>query len=333
MKKFILFLLSILFLFNYSNISKAEELLQISELLKTNDLLIIGEKFGRFETIDFISKVVDEFTKDGNCLKITLELSEDQQEKIDKSKDNPIQLNLLEVRGAYDREHYIELIENFNELIKKDRCIKLYTVGPPRTVPVEASGWMKKKLIKLFDSVPTLLIVSLEDALKYFKWDAAGKGTPFLAERLRIDGYKVASLLNYWTDTGCLKERVDTVSSTSLVTDWYLNELIYSEVQFLPKKASSVTDGINIWRCDSIQTKEPIEVSEKDIKKALRQGIPIVGMSREQVIKTVGEPSKKVEITDVAETWDIECSHDDGFDFKCYTITFENDKAVKVKEY
>lgn len=332
-KTIIIIILTFLAVFNFSKVSNAEEKLQISELLKSNDLVIIGEKFGLPQSVDFITKVVDEFTSEGNCLKIALELTGDQQEKIDKSRQDPGQLNLLEVTGVYDREQYVKLLTNFNEMINNDRCIKIYAVGPPRSIPVEPAGWMKKEISKLFESTPVLLIGGLDNALKYFKWDSSGRGTPYLAERLRIDGNSVISLLNYWKDTGCTRERVDTVSSTSLIADWYVQELIYSEVQFLPKKASSVTDGVNIWRCDSLEKKNQIVVSEKDIKKAINQRIPIVGMSKEDVIKAVGEPSKKIEVTDVAEKWDIECEHEDGFYFRCYTITFENNKAVDVKDY
>ncbi|NIP31823.1 MAG: hypothetical protein GTO02_20155 [Candidatus Dadabacteria bacterium] len=294
--------------------------------------MIIGEKLGRAETLEFISEIADDFTKDGNCLKIALELPSDQQNKIDKSKGDQSLLNMLEINGVYDREHYIKLIGNFNKLIADGRCLKIYAVGPPRTVPVESSVWIKKETVKIVDSNPTLLIVELKNALKYFKWDSSGRGAPYLAERLRINGYSVASLLNYWKETGCMKDKVNTVSSKSLIADWYVNELIYSEVEYLPKRASSITDGVNIWRCDSPSKKVEIVVDEKEIKNAIRQNRPIVGMNKDQVIKAIGKPSKKNELTGETEKWEFECSHEDGFDFHCFTVTFENNKAVNVKE-
>ena len=68
-----------LLLFSYSTLSYSDDNLQIKDLLKTNYVVIIDEKFERPETIDFVSYVIKEFVKNGDCLKVMLELPSDQQ--------------------------------------------------------------------------------------------------------------------------------------------------------------------------------------------------------------------------------------------------------------
>lgn len=318
-----------------SSSSAFSEVINLSDLLDNNQLVIIGEKTGDVKTAKFLTKFVDEYTKDGKCLNVALELGVDQQEKIKKSVQNTDALNDLEIRGVYDRISNLGIITNINKLIKENRCVSIFAVGPPKTVPVESGPWIEKEIPKLFEkSVPVLLVVELKNSLKYFDWNSAGIGKPLLAERLVYKGFKVASVLNYWKDYYCEKDLVETISSDDPKASGYVTKLIYSEVQFLPKEASTVTDAINVWSCDIDEVAEAKKlIDENEIKKALRQRRPAVGMSKEQVVKAVGEPLKKKEIDDLSEKWEIYCSHEDGFDFHCYTITFTGDIAIKVRGY
>ncbi len=311
------------------------EALDITDLLDTNQLVIIGEKTGNVKTAKYLTKLVDEYTSDGQCLKVALELGEDQQEKINKSVKDTDALGDLEIRGIYDAVSYHGIITNINKLIREDRCVVIKAVGPPKTMPVESGPWIEKKIPKLFkDQVPVLLVVKLKDSLKYFDWSSSGIGKPLLAERLVYKGYKVASVLNYWKDYYCEKDMVETISADDPNASSYVTKLIYSEVQFPPKEASTVTDAVNIWKCDIDEVAEAKKlIDEDEIKKALRQSRPVVGMNKKQVVKAVGEPLKKKEIDHLTEKWEIYCAHDDGFDFHCYSVTFTGDIATKVRGY
>lgn len=311
------------------------QVIDITDLLDSNQIVIIGEKTGDVKTAQYLTALVDEYTSDGQCLKVALEIGEDQQEKIDKSVKDKDALSALDIRGIYNAVSYQGIITNINKLIRIDRCVSIKAVGPPKTVPVESSPWIEKKIPELLkDQFPVLLVVKLKDSLKYYDWNSSGIGKPFLAERLVSKGYKVASVLNYWKEYYCKKDKVDTISSNDPNASTYVTKLIYSEVQFLPKEASTVADAINIWSCDIDEMAEAKKlIDEKEIKKALRQGRPIVGMNKEQVVKAVGQPLKKKEINDLTEKWEIYCAHDDGFDFHCYSVTFTGYIATKVRGY
>ncbi|MGH7885290.1 MAG: hypothetical protein ACRENO_06305 [Thermodesulfobacteriota bacterium] len=311
------------------------EVINLSDLLDTNQIVIIGEKTGNVETAQFLTAFVDEYTKDGKCIKVALELGADQQDRINRSVEDLDALTDLEIRGVYDRVSNLGIITNLNKLIRSKRCVAIYAVGPPSTVPVESGGWIEKELPKLLvDSVPVLLVVELKESLKYYNWNSSGAGKPFLAERLQQKGYKVASVLNSWRKNYCEKEKVETISSDDPLAGSYVTNLIYSDVQFLPKKSSTVTDAVNLWKCD-IDVKKEAEklIDENKIKKALRQNRPVAGMNKEQVVKAIGEPFKKNVVDKNTENWEFNCSHEDGFDFYCYRITFAGDIAVQIKSY
>ena len=329
------FLLStFLFIFLINSTASKSEVIDLSDIVSNNQIVIIGEKYGNVETAQFFTTFVDNYTKDGNCLRVALELGTDQQEIIKKSVEDLDVLDNLEIRGVYDRIGNLGIITNINKLIRKERCVTIYSVGPPNTVPVAPGPWIAKELDNLAkDEIPILMVAKLKHSLKYFDWDSSGKGTPFLAEKLQQKGYKVGSVLNSWRENYCEEEIIETLSSDDPKVTSYVTNLIYSEVDYLPKKSSTVTDAVNLWRCD-INIKKEVEklIDPKKIKKAIRQGRPEVGMNIEQVVDILGEPYKKDEF-EQTEDWHFKCEHEDGFDFDCYKIIFVEGIAAKVISY
>lgn len=331
-------LYSLLIFFTFFTGIAFSEVIDPGDLLDNNQIVIIGEKEGNVETAKFFTSFVDEYAKGGKCLKVGIEVGSDQQDKITKSVEDKKALEGLVINGVYEAVGILGIITNINNLIREGRCIKIYALGPPSTVPVESAAWMEKELPKLVkqDSVPLLLVVKLKDSLKYFDWNNSGQGKPFLAERLSQKGIKVASVLNYWQQNFCDDvETVATLSSDNPLAVTYVNKLIYSEVQFLPKKASTVTDAVNVWKCDIDPVEEAKKlVDEDEIKDGLRQGRPIVGMNREQVVEAIGsEPVKKDFVDDTTEIWKFSCPHEDGYYFNCYNVTFTGDVATGVRGY
>lgn len=314
------------------------EVIDPGTLLDNNQIVIIGEKEGNVDTAKFFTSFVDEYTKDGKCLKVGIEIGADQQDKITKSVENKNALEGLVIDGVYSAVGILGIITNINDLIREGRCIKIYAVGSPSTVPVESAAWMEKELPKLVkqDSVPFLLVVKLKDSLKYFEWNSSGQGKPFLAERLGQKGFKVASVLNYWQPNYCDDvETVETISTSDPLANSYVTKLIYAEVEYLPKEASTVADAVNVWKCDIDPVEEAKKlVDEDEIKAGLRQGRPVVGMNKEQVVKAITEdPAEKKVIDENTEIWEFNCKHEDGYYFNCYNVTFTGDIATKVRGY
>lgn len=318
-------------------INSFSEVIDLGNLLDNNQIVIIGEKEGNIDTAKFFTSFVDQYTKDGSCLKVGIEIGADQQDKITKSVEDTKALEGLVINGVYESVGILGIITNINDLIREGRCIKIYAMGPPTTVPVESAAWMEKKLPELVkDPVPILLVVKLKDSLKYYDWNNNGQGEPFLAERLSQKGIKVASVLNYWQRNFCDEdEKIETISSDDPVASAYVTKLIYPLVNYMPKKASTVADAINLWKCDIDPVKEAKKlIDEDEIKKALRQGRPIVGMNKKQVVDAIGvEPDKKDIVDDTNEIWKFSCKHEDGYFFNCYNVTFTGDIATHVRGY
>ncbi|NIX16179.1 MAG: hypothetical protein GWN11_09970, partial [Candidatus Dadabacteria bacterium] len=116
-----------------------------------------------------------------------------------------------------------------------------------------------------------------------------------------------------------------------------------------------ITDGIILWNCGTFSAetnmqkeiekktadikvdpviKTEIETDRKKIEKSIKRGIPMAGMTKEDVIKTLGEPEKKSGVSSSGyEKWGYECYAEEGYYYECNNLTFENDVLIKIADW
>ena len=350
-----LFLIAIIVLVLFSNANAQNESLSVKSLLGTNQVLIIGESYGQIESAHYFSGIVTDYINNGDCLKVGLEIPSDQQDVLDRAMRGEVSMSDVQIDGVIDHDGYREMLVNFSEQIIAGKCLSVYAINPPGSVPMAKDAWMEQQVVKLSDGKPVVLLVGNKHAVKDFNTpeDSANK---LLAQRLRARSIGVSSVLQHWKAGYCASKNVkfyDTTTDNKSAI--YVKEAIGEISAEMPEKVSMVSDGVMVWSCEKIKLVEvdssdgsdpdrkliveisKYEVVERDqevlkkIKWGIKHEYPIVGMNKAEATEAMGEPFK-VEIAGLYEKWIYKCSDDDGFDYQCYILNFNDGSLVKFDD-
>ncbi|MGB2692155.1 MAG: hypothetical protein WBC96_06645 [Thermodesulfobacteriota bacterium] len=352
MKKTLLLLFAVFTFLMAKESSSQEEALTISSLIGNNQILVIGESYGQSESTNFLAKKVAEYISGGNCLNVGLEIPSDQQEILDSAMRGQVSMSDVQIDNVVDHDSYREMLVSFSDQIIAGKCLSVYAINPPSSIPVIKDSWMEQEVVNMVNDRPSVILVQNKHAIKDVKiTDDPDK--KLLTQRLRARSFGVASVLQHWKPGGCLTKNVkiyDTTTDKKSVI--YVKASIGELSAVMPEKASMVSDGVLVWSCDRITLKEVdpqvgdvanrkliYEVSkydvverDEDVLKKIRWGIkhdyPIVGMNMDEAREAMGEPDE-VEKAANAEKWVYQCSDDDGFDYECYNLKFSDGSLVK----
>lgn len=350
-----LFLTTVIVLVLFSSAYAQNESLSVKSLLGTNQILVIGESYGQIESADYFSGIVTDYVSNGDCLKVGLEIPSDQQEVLDRAMRGEVSMSDVEIDGVIDHDGYREMLVNFSEQIIAGKCLSVYAINPPGSVPMAKDAWMEQQVVKMSNGNPIVLLVGNKHAVKDFN-TPEDSSNQLLAQRLRARSIGVSSVLQHWKTGYCATKNVkfyDTTTDKKSVI--YVKQAIGEISAEMPEKVSMVSDGVMVWSCEKIKVVEvdssdgsvadrkliveisKYEVVERDqevlkkIKWGIKHEYPIVGMNKAEVTEAMGEPFK-VESSGVYEKWIYQCSDEDGFDYQCYVLNFNEGSLVKFDD-
>ena len=329
-----------------------DQTLTLSSLFGTNQILIIGESYGQSESTDFLAKTVAEYIAEGNCLVVGLEIPSDQQEALDSAMRGKVSISDVEIDNVIDHDSYREMLVSFSDQIIAGKCLSVYAINPPSSIPVTKDAWMEQEVVKIINDKPVVLLVGNKHAVKDYN-STDDESSKLLTQRLRARSFGVASVLQHWIPGLCGTKTVKLYDTTTdAKSKIYVKAAIGELSAAMPEKVSMVSDGVLVWSCERITVKEVdaevgdvtnrkliIDVSkyevverDEDVLKKIRWGIkheyPIVGMNMDEAREAMGEPDK-IEKADNIEQWAYRCSDEDGFDYDCYVLRFLDGSLVK----
>lgn len=357
MRKILFLILSLYLVFPVVHKSYGQnDTLSLKALLGSNQILVIGESYGQSESTDFFSKMVVEHIASGNCLNVGLEIPSDQQEILDSAMSGQVSMSDVEIDTVIEHDSYREMLVNFSEQIVAGKCLSVYAINPPRSIPVFKDSWMEQEVVKVSNDRPVVVLVENKHAIKDFN-STSDPDKKLLTQRLRARSLGVSSVLQHWKPGGyCATKTVRMYNTTTdKKAKIYVKEAIGEVSAQMPEKVSMVSDGVLVWGCERIKVAEVdttvgdtttkrlnIDVSQYDvverdtkvlkkIKWGIKHQYPIVGMTTDEAQEAMGEPDE-VEKAGSVQQWIYQCSDEDGFDYQCYLLRFYEGSLVKFDD-
>lgn len=224
--------------------------LSLKSLIRSNQLLVIGESYGQIESSDFVSKIVSEYVANGRCLSVGLEIPSDQQAVLNSAMRGQVSMSDVQIENVIDHDSYREMLVSFSDQIIAGKCLSVYAINPPRSISVIKDAWMEQEVVKIIKDRPVLLLVQNKHAVKDYK-STDGPGMQLLTQRLNARSFGVTSVLQHWKPGVCMTKDVkfyDTaIDRKSLV---YVKAAIDELSAAVPEKASMFSDGVLVWSCE-----------------------------------------------------------------------------------
>ena len=319
----------------------------ISDLLENHNVLLLGEVRGKKESTKFLSRFVDDYTDNGSCLIIGLEISSAEQDNIDKYMHGKVNVSEIRINTFVSHSGY------------QGRCVKVFGLDVPDSVPVEKDAWISKMISNMQGGTPLIVMIGNRFAFKSVDWKDNKVDKELIAQRLNSEGITVASVLQYWDTDNCSWQNFDLILPVNKLSREYLSEIYSGIAADLPKDVSSVTDAIIVWNCgtlsktdnsagkkikdnsvSTVDDKKPNdeekhynvkpETDRGKIESYINRGYVIVGMTKDDAVRSLGEPKTKNQISDNYEKWSYECYDENGFYFECNILTFENGTLISI---
>ena len=350
-----------IFILGFCTNSFAKESL-IDSYLRKSGVVIIGDSGFNLESTALIKNIIEEYVSTKGCLNIGLEITSDQQEIVDKALKGEQKFNKLKLNPYVDRDSYIDLLLGIRKLINEGKCLKVYAIDKPDSVPIDRDAWMAELVLKLVGIEPVLVLSGNLQTIKKITWLDEDNNARFLAERVRRKEIKTSSILQYWTKGECEERLVSKIIlSQGPRAEVYINDVLGSVGAKASQRPSEVVDAIIIWRClgdrgavvdNSASTDieipdEPVDITDtikdtdlklgdiklSNLKNDIKKEKLKIGMSKDHVLLSKGKPSKaikKVDLGENVEQWIYECSDDWGFDYECVVVTFKGNQVAKI---
>jgi len=300
--------------------------------------------------------MVADYINGGGCLKVGLEIPSDQQEVMDSAMKGDVSMSDIQIDNVIDHNGYREMLVSFSEQIIAGKCLSVYAIDAPKSMPVAKDAWMEKEVVRIMGDKPVVLLVGNKHAVKNF-YSTNDESRKLLAQRLCLRSFGVASVLQDWKPGQC---GVKTVEMFNTAEDnksgIYVKEAIGELSAEMPETVSMVTDGVLVWSCERVTVKEEVnkhngsvsretlsvdikeyEIVERDVEvlKKIKWGIkheyPVEGMNKAEAREALGEP-EEVEKAGQVEQWVYQCFDDDGFYYNCFVLIFSDETLVKFND-
>ncbi len=214
---------------------------------------------------------------------------------------------------------------------------------------------MARIINNLVGDSPMIVLIGNRHTFKHVEWEDDENQKIVLAQNLKSKGVNVSAVMQYWEKQECISKNADFLDTKNPYAGVYVNDIIKPLSIKPPSTVSEITDGVILWNCGtySAETKkqteiekqtadikidpviEPkIETDRKKIEKSIKRGIPMAGMTKEDVLKALGEPKNKSGVNATGyEKWVYECYADDGYYYECNKLTFENDVLIRITDW
>jgi len=248
------------------------------------------------------------------------------------------------------------MMRNLKALKPGGKCVRVFGIDVPDTVPIDKDVWMARVISSVAGTNPMLVLVGNRHTFKKVEWESDDDKRTVLAENLNKKGLKVASVMQYWEKDKCISKIADFLDAENTYTGVYVDDIIKPLSIKTPSTISDITDGVIVWNCgtlsaeaskqaevskitEDIKTESDnsapeIETDREKIEKRIKRGIPVTGMTKQDVIKTLGEPKERsgTDSSDY-EKWSYECYDEAGYYYECYNLIFENNILTRISNW
>jgi hypothetical protein len=167
------------------------ERLSLSEFLRKDQIVIVGETHRLSESTQLVTDTVAQYLQSGKCLIVGLEIPSHQQSILDRALNNKGPISSIQLSSFIAHPGYRGMLASFRDHLQKGKCLKVRAIDAPAIVPVDRDEWMEKQVLEVMDGTPTLVLVGNFHALKEVKWNSETLSGPSLAERLVNRGVRV----------------------------------------------------------------------------------------------------------------------------------------------
>ena len=173
---------------------------QLASFIDQHDILLLGEKHGRVESPRLMTQIVDQYTSEGKCLTVALEIDSSEQAAIDRVMTGAGSLEEMVIFPIIDSPEYREMLNQLGKWVRTGRCLKVVAVdgfeaGKSR------DEWMAENLRFFLVKEKVLFLVGRLHAIKKIRWER-GADRPFLGEILVRNGYDVCTVMQVWNGKG-----------------------------------------------------------------------------------------------------------------------------------
>jgi hypothetical protein len=225
----------------------------IMEGMLPGTITFIGESHKHAESARLINDLVSAQVKQGHCLIVALEISDDEQPAIDRvlagasasAIDIPVSIDHLAMR---------KLIEHLAILTTQSACLNVMAIDAGPNNPRDRDEWMAERLADLINDRPILVLIGALHTLKKVNW-LSKNGKPSVAEILVAKGFQVNSFPQRWLPEQCRNgehRQQHFVSAESEEALTILNESLMSLINAKPHQSTKgVVDGFVVWECDN----------------------------------------------------------------------------------
>jgi hypothetical protein len=241
----------IFLLFTFSANAAVPDL--ILESLLPGTITFIGESHKHAESAKLIRDVVSAHVKQGHCLIVALEISDDEQPAIDRVLAGA-SASTIDIPDSIDHPAMRNLIEHLAILTTQSACLNVIAIDAGLNNPRDRDEWMAERLADLINDRPILVLIGALHTLKKVNW-LAKNGKPSVAEILAAKGFQVNSFPQRWLPEQCGNGEdrdLRFVNADSQEALTILNESLMSLINAKPhQSAQGVVDGFLLWECDN----------------------------------------------------------------------------------
>jgi hypothetical protein len=224
---------------------------QILKNLKPNSITIIGETHRQPGSIQFFQSLITKYLQQDKCLTVALEIASSQQLLIDRIMQSGGNVEDIQIAYMIDHPPYRAMIADLARISRNGACVKLIAIDGDIESRVGSDEWMANEILQHIGLNPLIALLGNLHTLKKIDWNKSiSTASPFVAEILASQGYRVKTYPQIWLDktcnTHCRLITSDETEIIEIINKKLISLLNTSEV----KTVNNVVDGVILWECE-----------------------------------------------------------------------------------
>jgi uncharacterized iron-regulated protein len=224
---------------------------RIMQVIAPDTITIVGETHQRVESVNLFQSLIDDYLQQNNCLIVALEIASNQQSIIDDVVRGKAAVSAIEIAPIIDHPPFRALIDSLVRMRSNGACLELAAIDAGIKEKTGRDEWTAAELAEQVSQYPVLALLGNLHALKKIDWDMAMTNeSPYVAEILISQGYRINSFAQIWTDSDCDRHSRIVSADEPEATDMINSRLVALLNAFETKRASDTIDGIILWECE-----------------------------------------------------------------------------------